>query len=132
METGGAKVFLSLSVINIVLAGASTLSLRWYYAQYHFGVGARYASLMIGFPAAILLGFVVGLGALAIARRSGTRANAALAIATLAIALTLAIVLGLEWWRTTDQRVGELEALAAAAPNPPLQQPNAPTIVSGF
>jgi hypothetical protein len=122
MDTGRAKVYLSLSGINVVLAGASTLTLRWYYARYHFGVGPRYAALIIGFPAAILLGFIVGFGALAIARRSGTRANAALGIATLAIALTLAFALGLEWWRTADERMSDFEALAAAAPNTPLQQ----------
>jgi hypothetical protein len=129
MDIGRAKIYLSLSGINVVLAGASTLTLRWYYARYHFGVGPQYAALMIGFPAAILLGFIVGFGALAIARRSGTRANAALGIATLAIALTLAIAFGLERWRTTDGSLSDLEALAAATPNTPLQQTNAPTII---
>jgi hypothetical protein len=122
MDIGRARVYLGLLGINVVLAGAATLMLRSYYARYHFGVGPRYGALMIGFPVAIVLGVVVGFGALAIARRAGTRASVALGIATLAIVLVLAIALGMEWWRTTDQRKADVVALAAAAPNTPLQQ----------
>jgi hypothetical protein len=97
----------------LVLASVFTVALLLYYRAFHFGVGAAFAGLTLGFPTALALSLGAGYLARAWVVRTASRADHPLRSTLIAMVVALAVLFAAEWLRTSDDRVRDRLASTA-------------------